>query len=123
MSNMDQLKENIAVYAENKSLSEEEMQTLLGIADGMLSGVLPCTACRYCTSHCPQELDIPRLIELYNEHNFTGGGFLAPMGLSALPEDKQPQSCIGCRSCEAVCPQNINISEVLAEFTEKLRKK
>ena len=83
--------------------------------------VLPCTACHYCVSHCPQELDIPRILELYNEHCFTGGGFIAPMAVSTLPEDKRPSACIGCRSCEAVCPQQIKISEAMADFTERLK--
>lgn len=120
MSNFQQLKENITTYAENKPLNDEEMKTILSIADGMLSGKLPCTACRYCTNHCPQGLDIPTLLELYNEHSFTGGGFIAPMALSALPENKRPSACIGCRSCEAVCPQQIKISEAMADFTAKL---
>lgn len=120
MSNFEQLKENIAVYSESKPLSEEEMKTLLSIADGMLSGKLPCTACRYCTTHCPQGLDIPALLELYNEHSFSGGGFIAPMALSAVPEEKKPSACVGCRSCEAVCPQQIKISEAMADFTAKL---
>ena len=64
--------------------------------------------------------DIPKLIALYNEHSFTGGGFIAPMALSAFGEGKQPADCLGCRSCEAVCPQNIKISEVLADFSKKL---
>ena len=42
------------------------------------------------------------------------------MALSALPEEKQPQSCLGCRSCEQVCPQQIKISEVFTDFAEKL---
>ncbi len=97
------------------------MKALLGIADRMLSvGTVPCTACHYCVSHCPQGLDIPHLISLYNEHVYTGGGFIAPMALSALPEDKKPQACLQCRSCEQVCPQQIKISEVLADFSEKL---
>ena len=82
---------------------------------------LPCTACRYCTSHCPQGLDIPRLLALYNEHIFTGGGFIAPMALAAVPADKQPSACIGCRSCEAVCPQQIKISEAMADFAARIR--
>ena len=98
------------------------MQTLFDLAAAMTSQTaLPCTACRYCTSHCPQQLDIPALLALYNEHSFTGGGFLAPMALSALPEDKQPSACIGCRSCEAVCPQQIKISEALADFAKMLK--
>ena len=121
MSNMEQLKANIHTYEGDKPLSEEEMKNLLGIADSMLEKkVLPCTACHYCVSHCPQELDIPELLNLYNEHCFTEGGFIAPMALSSYPEEKKPSACIGCRNCEAVCPQQIKISEAMADFAEKL---
>ena len=121
MSDMDQLKDNIATFAEDKPLSDQEMTTLLGIADEMVKKiVLPCTACRYCTTHCPQGLDIPYLLSLYNEHCFTGGGFIAPMVLQSIPEDKQPSACIGCRSCEAVCPQQIKISEAMADFVQRM---
>lgn len=121
MSNFEQLRENIATYEEAKPLTKQEMDTILAIADDMLNGnTVPCTACHYCVSHCPQELDIPRLLELYNEHRFTGGGFIAPMALSSIPAEKQPSACIGCRSCEAVCPQQIKISEALSDFNSKL---
>lgn len=121
MSNMEQMKENIATFETDKPLNETELGTLHAIAQGMVKKiVLPCTACHYCTSHCPQGLDIPNLLSLYNEHCFTQGGFIAPMALSAIPADKQPSACIGCRSCEAVCPQGIKISEAMADFTAKL---
>ena len=121
MSNMEQMKENIATFETDKPLNETELETLYAIAQGMVKKiVLPCTACHYCTSHCPQGLDIPNLLSLYNEHCFTQGGFIAPMALSAIPADKQPSACIGCRSCEAVCPQGIKISEAMADFTAKL---
>ena len=121
MSDLEQLKENIRTFETEKPLSKEEMETLLSIADGMLNGTLPCTACRYCTSHCPQGLDIPMLLNLYNEHSFTGGGFIAPMALSAVPQEKHPSACVGCRSCEKVCPQQIKISEAMSNFSEKLK--
>ena len=121
MSNMEQMKENIATFETDKPLNETELETLHAIAQGMVKKiVLPCTACHYCTSHCPQGLDIPNLLSLYNEYCFTQGGFIAPMALSAIPADKQPSACIGCRSCEAVCPQGIKISEAMADFTAKL---
>lgn len=120
MSDFQQMVSNIGTFESEKPLSGEEMDALLHIAEHMTGGV-PCTACHYCTSHCPMGLDIPRFMELYNEHTFTGGGFIAPMALQALPADKQPSSCIGCRSCEAVCPQQIKISEVLADFSAKLK--
>ena len=122
MSNMQQLEENLSTFEAEHPLNQQEMETLLGIADSMVQKTsVPCTACRYCTSHCPQSLDIPMLLELYNEHCFTGGGFIAPMALMAVPKEKHPAACIGCRSCEAVCPQQIRISEALADFAQKLR--
>ena len=122
MSNMEQLKANIATFEEDKPLTNAEMEALLAVAKEMTRKIaLPCTACHYCVSHCPQGLDIPRLLELYNEHCFTGGGFIAPMALAAVPEDKLPGACLGCRSCEAVCPQQIKISEAMADFAQKLR--
>lgn len=50
----------------------------------------------------------------------TGGGFIAPMALMAVPAEKQPSSCIGCRSCERVCPQQIRISEAMSAFAHQL---
>ena len=121
MSDEDQLEKNLATFAEDKPLTDEEMTALEDMVKQMLSvGTVPCTACHYCVSHCPQELDIPELINLYNEHAYTGGGFIAPMALSALPEEKKPQACLHCRSCEQVCPQQIKISEVMTDFSERL---
>ena len=31
-------------------------------------------------------------------------------------------ACIGCGSCEQVCPQQIKISEIMTDFSEKLKK-
>lgn len=121
MSNMEQLKENIETFEADKPLNQEERDGLLGIADEMLKqSNLPCTACHYCVSHCPKGLNIPELIEMYNEHCFTGGGFLAPMLIATMPEEKRPGACVGCRSCEAVCPQQIKISEMMSDFAGKL---
>ncbi len=121
MSDFSQLTENLHTFETEEPLKEQETEALLKIADGLLGGTLPCTACHYCVSHCSQGLEIPKLIALYNEHCFTGGGFLAPMALSAEPQEKQPGACVGCRSCEAVCPQGIKISEAMADFAEKLK--
>ena len=121
MSSMEQLRQNLAIYETDAPLNEQECAALLDIAREMAARTkVPCTGCRYCTSYCPMELDIPRLLALYNEHVFTGGGFLAPMALSALPEDKQPSACLGCGACAAVCPQGIDIPGALADFCEKL---
>jgi predicted aldo/keto reductase-like oxidoreductase len=120
-SNFEQLSENIAIYQEEQPLNRQELDALLNIAEGMVEKTsLPCTACRYCVSQCPQELDIPMLLALYNEHRSTENGFIAPMALMTLPEEKRPKACISCRSCEAVCPQQIKIAEAMSDFVAKL---
>lgn len=122
MSDFEQVKDNIRTFGEEKPLTDGERAALLQIGENMYKkSALPCTACRYCTGHCPRHLDIPELIKLYNEHLFTGGGFIAPMALSALPKDKWPSACIGCRSCEKVCPQQIRVSEMMKDFMARLR--
>lgn len=122
-SSLEQMAENIALFEEERPLSAEETEALLGVADDMVrSNVLPCTACRYCTSHCPVGLDIPMLLALYNEHKFTNGGFIAPMMLGTLPEDERPAACIGCGTCSSVCPQQIDIPAALADFAAMLEK-
>ncbi|MGC2872585.1 aldo/keto reductase [Ihubacter sp. mB4P-1] len=125
MSNMEQLTANVDTYTDEKPLNEEEQKALQEIAEAMAAKVaLPCTSCRYCTSHCPQGLDIPYLLSLYNEHRSTtevgGMSFIAPMALSAVEKEKLPSACIGCGSCEAVCPQQIKISQAMQEFSGML---
>lgn len=120
MSSLEQMKENIATFAEDKPVTDKEMETLMEVTDSMLD-ILPCTACRYCTTHCPQKLDIPTLLALYNEVRFVNG-LITHMAVDAMPEDKRPGACIGCQSCEAVCPQQLEIAAAMADFTEKLNQ-
>ena len=123
MSNLEQLKENIATYEAEEPLNEDEIKKLFEVGAAMTAKItLPCTGCRYCTSHCPMELGIPELIELYNEHVYTGDGYVAPVVIGAFPDEKKPSACLGCRACEAVCPQNIKISEMMRDFVERLKE-
>lgn len=123
MSSMEQLKANMETWKTDAPLSTAEFDKLVELMDEEVKrGGLPCTACHYCTSHCPQELPIPELIALYNEHKITGGGFLAPMAVGSMPAEKRPGNCVGCRSCEQVCPQQIKISEAMSDFVEMLSK-
>lgn len=125
MSNLEQLKQNIDFFDEKKELTDEELGALITAAHYDIEaheGTVPCTACRYCMSHCPQELEIPRILELYNEHIYSGGGFIAPMAVANWDEDKLPSACIGCGACAAVCPQSIDIPGTMTKFADLLAK-
>lgn len=118
MSDMEQLRENVALFERNDMLTAEERDALLALGRKLASAKgVPCTACHYCVSHCPMDLDIPRLLELYNEHlSRPDFAFIAPMALGAMPPEKHPSACIGCGACAQVCPQQIDIPEALADF-------
>ncbi len=121
MSNFEQVRENIQTYAEEKPLTQQEMQALQSIVTELMSKLTPCTGCRYCVEYCPQSLDIPRLLNIYNEYKFCLNGVLAQRTVIRIPEGKRPGDCLGCRACEDVCPQKIRISEALADFTKRLQ--
>ena len=121
MSNLEQIASNVSTFSQAQPLPENELAVLMEVAEAMAAKTsVPCTACRYCTTHCPMELDIPRLLDQYNELLYSGRTVLPSLFISALEENKRPSACIGCRSCEAVCPQEIKISEALATLTERL---
>ena len=120
MSSLEQLSDNINTFSEEKPLNANELEEILKIAREMTK-LVPCTACKYCVEYCPQGLDIPKLISLYNELKFSNGGFIAPMYISTLSESKRPGACLGCGACEAVCPQNIKISEIMSDFKKSLK--
>lgn len=120
MSNFEQLKENIETFEEDKPLSTAELHTVLKIADSMQEKkALPCTACRYCTAYCPQQIDIPSMISAYNSYCFSDDE-CDISAVSQTENGKKPSDCIGCKACEAVCPQKIRISEAMSDFASRL---
>lgn len=117
MSDFNQVKENIETFSEDKPLNKEELAAVLNIGQDMVSKrTLLCTACRYCIPYCPKGLEIPNLLKLYN-----AAAGKDSEEVKAVPADKLPDACIGCGSCEKVCPQQIKIPLAMKELAEKLK--
>ena len=120
MSNMEQLSQNITTFEEEKVLTEQEWDALMEIADDMIAKkTLPCTECRYCTSYCAQGLDIPQMVKFYNAQMYPEHAGEVKAQIRALPDEQKPTACIACCACESVCPQNIKISEMMAELAKR----
>lgn len=120
MSNMQQLRENIETFESEKPLNEAEWQAVMEIADDMIAKkTLPCTSCRYCTPYCAQGLEIPQMIKFYNAQMYPENVGEVRAQIKAMPDEQKPSACIACRACEDVCPQNIKISEMMAEMTKR----
>jgi len=119
MSTLDQIVENVETFREPNPVSPAEKELLQEVAESMLSWV-PCTACRYCTEGCPMELDIPRMIAAYN--GLKNGDHMAGYQPDEAQPSMDPRRCIGCGSCASICPQNIQIPEIMQELAQMLTK-
>lgn len=118
MSNMDQLKENVALFADYNPLDTAEDKLLRQAMQSMLD-LVPCTACRYCEEACPKGLEIPKLISMYNEaKNISVRSNHST--LDAMRPEELPMACIGCGACKKLCPQNIDIPGVMKRYAQML---
>ena len=124
MSSMEQLKENIALFCKEDPVTPQE-QKLLDQAVASLLHLVPCTACRYCMEGCPQHLDIPKLIAMYNEAANADHIVWATLGftLRAMAESELPASCTGCNNCTRICPQGIDIPAAMQKFAALLAER
>ncbi|MBR3867415.1 MAG: aldo/keto reductase, partial [Butyricicoccus sp.] len=83
MSNLQQMKENVATFQTLNPLSDREKEAVFAIAEQMKDSV-PCTACRYCCDGCPMGLDIPTLLADLNEMRYAAN-MLPTMRVGLLP--------------------------------------
>ena len=120
MSVMEQVQDNVQTFSSLKPLNDQETKLLEGVAAEM-ADLLPCTACRYCCSECPQSLNIPTLLNYYNDCRVQPG-MVVSMAIDAMLPEERPSACIGCGSCIQVCPQNIDIPGAMTAFQEILNK-
>ena len=51
---------------------------------------------------------------------YSGGSFSARNAVNALPADKQPSACIGCGHCQALCPQQIHIPDIMRDLARRI---
>lgn len=120
MSDLAQVEENCRIFQESVPLSEVEEGVLMDVAESLKGGV-PCTVCRYCVDSCPQEIDIPMMMNAYNDLQFDTS-FTVSMQMDAVPEGQRAQDCIQCESCVQMCPQGIDIPTVLEDLAATLDK-
>jgi len=85
---------------------------------------IPCTACRYCTAHCPKNIAIPDYFGIYNEYSRRPDERwkMTPVYASLAASHGKASDCIGCRVCERNCPQKIKIADWLAKTAQALER-
>ena len=113
MSTIGQMEDNVSFMKDFQPLNQTEREALDKVCAVFRNqGLIPCTACRYCTEVCPQEISIP---ELFTAVNAKRNGQPVPTVADGLPAD-----CVKCGKCEEVCPQNLKIRQLLTVAAEEL---
>lgn len=120
MSNLDQMKDNVSAMKDFKPLDEKELEAIKKVCDIFNSkGLIPCTACHYCTDGCPMSINIPELFACANKYTVFGDwnqrmyyGSLTTNGHSKASE------CIACGQCEGICPQGLQIISLLQDVAK-----
>jgi predicted aldo/keto reductase-like oxidoreductase len=113
MSNIEQVKENIALAdsATADSLTVPEELLVNRVRDVYFSfKPIPCTACRGCMP-CPLDIDVPRIFELYNDAMMYKDREI-PRSLYR-DEGHRIQDCSECGSCVKACGRRIPITDWL----------
>lgn len=123
MSNLQQVKENIASAANSgiSSLSMDELKLVAEVREEYdhLSPI-PCTKCEYCLP-CPSGVNIPRNFEIYNQGAMYGKLDHAQTAYrNWLPAEENASNCLDCKECEELCPQHILISQWMPKIHKEL---
>lgn len=120
MSNLEQIQDNVATFADDRALTDEE-EALLFRACAMFHDQVrvPCTGCRYCCDTCPAGINIPEVLKVYNSFKLEGAWALN--GLKNV-EGGMPWDCVGCGACAQQCPQNIRVPQLMEEMTKAAGK-
>lgn len=120
MSVPEQLNDNMQTFLANKPLSPAEADAVKSATAAILEiPVVPCTACGYCESECPQKLAIPKIISCVNSvKRYSKTAATDAKYAECTNGTNTASQCLACGGCESVCPQHIKISEVMREAAE-----
>ena len=116
MSTLEQVKENIASASTSGvgSLTDEELDRVEQVRltyEGFQ--LIPCTNCGYCLP-CPENVDIPRVLKIYNEGIMYDKVEKAKSDYNLwVPAENKGDRCVECNECIEKCPQDIQIPEWL----------
>lgn len=126
MSSFEQLEENLALSSASSvgMLSDGQKEVIRKVQEIMTKeAVVPCTACGYC-SECPKKIAIPKIFSAYKKYQIYGNLQAARKAYRETLESVSPvrgSECIGCKTCEKICPQQIPISEWMPKIDAKLK--
>ena len=109
MSDEAQMVDNIATMKNFEPFADADRDALAKVQQIMAEvPTIPCTGCKYCVEDCPMKINIPQMLNIYNEmliYNNRDG----QRGAYQTWCNPKASVCIECGACEGRCPQHIEI--------------
>lgn len=126
MSSFEQMEDNLKTFTQEDGdimpLSQREMDAIKSVTEIFASkGAVPCTACRYCIeeNHCPMDIRIPGVFSAYNRKLLFDDPDAQEDYFEFYTKNHGKASdCIKCGMCENVCPQHLEIRDLLEKIAE-----
>lgn len=115
MSTLEQVKENVELAANSgiNTLSGQVFSTIEQVKNKYKElEPINCTGCSYCVP-CPSGVNIPGNFSLYNEAKVNEDYESKKEQYNNWPEEWCASSCLSCGACEKVCPQSLEIINLL----------
>ena len=124
MGNMDMLSENIGFMKDFRPLDDREYAAVMRVSEILrAAGSIPCTACSYCTEGCPKGIPIPDLFSCMNNKKVFANDWNANFYYEIhTAKGGKASDCIECGLCEGICPQHLNIRQLLKEVAKEFEK-
>ena len=117
------MNDNLSFMKDFEPLDETEMAAVKKVCT-ILDGIerIPCTGCRYCIEEntCPMSIRIPDMfntlnsVTVFNDPN--AKGYYQNVLISE--ENGKASDCLKCGMCEEVCPQHLDIRDLLEKVSE-----
>ena len=124
MGNMEMMNDNISYMKDFQPLNTQESEAVKKVCDIFRNlGAVSCTACRYCTEVCSKGISIPDLFACLNAkkifNNWNTGYYYNQIHTK---NGGKASDCIKCGRCEGICPQHLNIRELLETVAEEVEQ-
>jgi hypothetical protein len=124
MSNLEQIQDNTSFMEKFVPLNDDEREAVEKVCQILRAqNTIPCTACRYCTDGCPRKILIPDLFACMNAKKvFNDWNQDYYYNEVYTVNNGKASACIKCGKCETICPQHLNIRELLQDVAKEFEK-